>query len=291
MEEFKLDKDTCLDDQNTGYCQEYQVNSDSDASFVDCEILELAIFELESEYQIVKDICFNRKIPSPGRCSVENCELDHSIISCLLNSDLETDSKSTEKALIRESFISDSSSFFSEHIKHCASAKNSTSARLPLVRKMDTYLSNSNGDRSERKYNKVPIERPISTASESEVETRSNTDDEGPSMTTITTEIMDHPRIKDSQPPFTTINKTHLPDEDHADFSFFAVGPVSGPVTKSGSISFRSNSCNSTRSFTFPALSWEWNDNPERMGEANRRKDLKKHRRWKSFGSLCCTKF
>lgn len=32
MEEFKLEKETCLEDENIGNWQENQVNSDSDAS-------------------------------------------------------------------------------------------------------------------------------------------------------------------------------------------------------------------------------------------------------------------
>ncbi|KAI8543145.1 hypothetical protein RHMOL_Rhmol08G0194900 [Rhododendron molle] len=272
MEEFKLEKETCLEDENIGNWQENQVNSDSDASFVDCEMPELAIFELESEYQIVKDICIDREIPSPARCSVENCELDHSIISCLLNSDIETDVKSTEKALTRVSSISNSSDFLSEHVKHCDSNEDSTCSRFPLVAELDAQISNSNGDGVEPKYNKVPIEGSISTATESDqVEARSFTYDCGPSLSTINTGNKEIPGIT----------------EDHEQSSYAAPGPVLGPITKSGSVSFRSNSCNSTRSFTFPVLAWEWNDSPERMLEA-KRKVFKKHRRWKSVVSLCC---
>ncbi|XP_058228167.1 uncharacterized protein LOC131336379 isoform X3 [Rhododendron vialii] len=235
MEEFKLEKETCLEDENISNWQENQVNSDSDASFVDCEMPELAIFELESEYQIVKDICIDREIPSPARCSVENY-------------------------------------FLSEHVKHCDSNEDSTCSRLPLVAEFYAHISNSNGDRVEPKYNKVPIEGSISTATESDqVEAGSITYDCGPSLSTINTGNKEIPGIT----------------EDHKQSSYAAPGPVLGPITKSGSISFRSNSCNSTRSFTFPVLAWEWNDSPERMVEA-KRKVFKKHRRWKSVVSLCC---
>ncbi|XP_052180063.1 uncharacterized protein LOC127793267 isoform X2 [Diospyros lotus] len=75
--------------------------------------------------------------------------------------------------------------------------------------------------------------------------------------------------------------------------SFPALDPLSGPIEQqsgplsySGSISHRSNSSNSTRSFAFPILPSEWNGSPVKMAEADRRQ-LKKGKGWRVV-FLCC---
>lgn len=48
---------------------------------------ELVAFFEEQDYQFVKDIFMDREVPLMNKCLVENCELDHKIISCVLSSD------------------------------------------------------------------------------------------------------------------------------------------------------------------------------------------------------------
>ncbi|XP_057514795.1 uncharacterized protein LOC130796444 [Actinidia eriantha] len=114
MEELiKLDKETGLEEENI-------LQVDSDACLVDCEMMpELVIFPKESSYQIVKDICINKETPS--ECSIENCELDHYVISSLLNSDLETENKSTKEAWITRSESSSEHNCVEDFLERCDS--------------------------------------------------------------------------------------------------------------------------------------------------------------------------
>ena len=57
---------------------------------MDYELPELVVFLQESSYHFVKDICIDKKMHSHGKCLVEDCELDHKIISCILESDVES---------------------------------------------------------------------------------------------------------------------------------------------------------------------------------------------------------
>lgn len=61
---------------------------------MDYELPELVVFLQESSYQFVKDVCIDKGMHSHGKCEVENCELDHKLMSCLLESD--ADSKRRE---------------------------------------------------------------------------------------------------------------------------------------------------------------------------------------------------
>lgn len=61
---------------------------------MDYELPELVVFLQESSYQFVKDICIDKGMHSHGKCEVENCELDHKLMSCILESD--ADSKRRE---------------------------------------------------------------------------------------------------------------------------------------------------------------------------------------------------
>ncbi|PON46430.1 18S pre-ribosomal assembly protein gar2-like protein [Parasponia andersonii] len=74
---------------------------------MDYELPELVVFLQESSYHFVKDICIDKEVPcSKGKCLVENCDLDHKIISCIRESDADGKSESTEHTMITMSSIS-----------------------------------------------------------------------------------------------------------------------------------------------------------------------------------------
>lgn len=74
---------------------------------MDNELPELVAFLQESSnYQCFKDICIDKEVPSQEKYLVENCELDHSRISCILDSDMDSSSESIGETLDSESSIS-----------------------------------------------------------------------------------------------------------------------------------------------------------------------------------------
>lgn len=73
---------------------------------VDYELPELVVFLQESSYHFVKDICIDKEMPCKGKCLVENCELDHDTISCILESDSDRKSELIEQTMTTLSSIS-----------------------------------------------------------------------------------------------------------------------------------------------------------------------------------------
>ncbi|GMP33221.1 hypothetical protein CsSME_00006638 [Camellia sinensis var. sinensis] len=290
MEILKLDKAAHLEDEYIGTWhlgkQEYQVNSDSflhskgnrcaddsinrnecttlyaktplelqqredrtghytDASIMDCEMPERVIFPQEGNYQVVKDICVDREI----KCSMENCELDHNVISSATASS-----------------ISNASESFPDHdcikdaVEQCGSMKFS----MELNGGFDARTG-QRGEQKDHKFSNMATE----VASKTEIETKSITHD-CDSLVTRINGRQKNPGIADYQPPLETVNLSEVENGiseklmtssrayDHGESSFSAVGPLSGsiafsgPMSYSGSISLRSNSSNSVRSFAFP---------------------------------------
>ncbi|KAA8542361.1 hypothetical protein F0562_023503 [Nyssa sinensis] len=108
----------------------------TDRLVMDCETPELAVFLHESNYQVVTDICVNRIVPSQDSCSVENCELDHNIISFFLSSYVDINSNSTKEALDTVSSISNGLGTFSENNCFKDAVKQSGSGNLMIKGKV-----------------------------------------------------------------------------------------------------------------------------------------------------------
>lgn len=73
-------------------------------NIMEYELPELDVFFHESSYQFVKDICVDSGVSSQGKCLLETYELDHTTLSCIRNSDLDTSSELTEETLDTASF-------------------------------------------------------------------------------------------------------------------------------------------------------------------------------------------
>lgn len=91
-----IDKRDCHGEQYVGspgdsewIVRRKNYNTRKRAMAMEFELPELVVFLQESRYHFVKDICIDKEMPSPVKCSVENCELDHNNITCLLNPDSE----------------------------------------------------------------------------------------------------------------------------------------------------------------------------------------------------------
>lgn len=78
-------------------------------SIMEYELPELDVFLHESSYQFLKDICIDSGVSSQGRCLVEDCELDHNSISCILNSEVDSNGELTEETLDTASSVSNGS--------------------------------------------------------------------------------------------------------------------------------------------------------------------------------------
>lgn len=72
---------------------------------IDYELPELVVFLQDSSYHFVKDIRIDDK-KMESTCSVENCELDHKIIACLLESEVESKSEMRMQNVVSQPSIS-----------------------------------------------------------------------------------------------------------------------------------------------------------------------------------------
>ncbi|KAK9278904.1 hypothetical protein L1049_028485 [Liquidambar formosana] len=155
----------------------------TDGNVMDSELPELVTFLQKSNYQVVKDIGIDRGVSSQEKCLIENCELDHNIISCLLNSDVDGSNESTNEAVPSISNGSKSSIEldYNKYVSKQCGSKNlmkereedidvrdgSTEKYKPhLVMgvdtiRYDTYLSNPNGHRCEQKFDQVPCKEEV----------------------------------------------------------------------------------------------------------------------------------
>lgn len=83
------------DSERTGGRKSYHTRKRT----VEYELPELVVFLQDGCYRFFKEICIDKEMPSQSKCSIENCELDHNIISCFLNSDAECQSEPAGKTV------------------------------------------------------------------------------------------------------------------------------------------------------------------------------------------------
>lgn len=87
--------DSLSDSERTGTRKRYHTRNRA----MEYELPELVVFLQESSYHFVKEICIDKEMPSEAKCFVENCDLDHNTISCLLSSDAECKTEPAVKIL------------------------------------------------------------------------------------------------------------------------------------------------------------------------------------------------
>ncbi|KAF3438012.1 hypothetical protein FNV43_RR20768 [Rhamnella rubrinervis] len=242
------------------------------------ELPELVVFLQESCYHFVKEICFDKEMPSQPKCFVENCELDHNTISCLLNSDAECKTEPAVNILQPSSPISNGYKPEGEvdvDAKDDISVDHFTKQIVPesllLVRKVQKAVLADT---------MVP-----STTEETEEDIKTRK-----ASISSTEELPPH--NPDCQVVAPETDQDGIFQQCFGESSFHGACPFSGPISFSGpilssrSISHRSNSTTSSRSFAFPILASEWNGSPVRMVKADR-PPLRKQRGWR-ICFLCC---
>ncbi|XP_024024843.1 uncharacterized protein LOC21399709 [Morus notabilis] len=265
---------------------------------MDYELPELVVFLQESSYHFVKDVCIDKGMHSHGKCLVENCELDHKIISRILESG--ADSKMIEskvQTMVTLSSISKESRTTDEHgHSKNGSKKKESSNSVKDVSEFDA------GDESSTDHPVGEVQKAVSASS---LESRKNSCDSDMSMAT-TSGREEHSHNPDNHQqgsetrnvaPISTENESpsHIHQHFGAESSHFSSGHFSAHIAHHGaaSPSFRSvshlsnSSTTSSMSFAFPILASEWHGSPERMATPEK-KELRSKRRGKFARFLCC---
>ncbi|XP_040999247.1 uncharacterized protein LOC121245039 isoform X1 [Juglans microcarpa x Juglans regia] len=241
-------------------------------NIMEYELPELDVFFHESSYQFVKDICIDSGVTSQGKCLLETYELDHTTLSCILNSDVDTSSELTEETLDTASFGTNGSRHSTEQdcnkdvIKQCACEG------LTMKGEIDIDAGHEISDQSHKKIiSKILLldrEAPFKEAVSENL------------MASSTTEANDnsHPIFNSEVEPESLSNR----------FNSSTLTINSGEDSLLCVSKRSTSSTASSRSFAFPILPAEWNGSPVRMVRADR-VQLRKHRRWR----LCfpCLKF
>ncbi|XP_018501108.2 uncharacterized protein LOC108866617 isoform X2 [Pyrus x bretschneideri] len=268
---------------------------------MDYDLPELVAFlQGSSNYQLFKDICIDKEVRYEDKCSAENCEFYHSSIAWILDSDPDSESESIRESLDSESSTStDENDCKKDDLSNDHSIKKIISEKVFLVRQgpsnavlgansMGLSITKAMGDnrRTSNASVKVDLENTSGSAefhaSEMEDMLRHDSSQDG----------MSHGLAESSQ------RHQHCSGESSSSAYELPSGSISysggipgfGSVSfRSGSISFRSSSSTtSSRSFSFPILSSEWNGSPARMGSADHRQlHRHRHRHW-GMRFLCC---
>ncbi|GAY31786.1 hypothetical protein CUMW_280610 [Citrus unshiu] len=222
---------------------------------------ELVAFFEEQDYQFVKDIFMDREVPLMNKCLVENCELDHKIISCVLSSD---DRESDNGTLEAMSSMSNESKIRIENDTSTDVTRKSSLENWMLEHEDDSDATSCSAEIADD--NSYSSE----ATSESEVESGSlnttNSEEEFQNQADSETEITFKPLDEISQ-SLTGSGQSVVDQHDQVDpgepLSFSAcVEQV--PCTGSNSLRSSSSSA-SLHSFAFPILPSEWNGSPVRM--------------------------
>ncbi|KAK6921060.1 hypothetical protein RJ641_014738 [Dillenia turbinata] len=290
---------------------------------IDCAVPELVVFFQEREYQVVKDICINKEIPSH--------ELNHDMASSQPIG-VDKDSNIAKDGVIAVSSVSNGlpeSPITGDDMEPQTRSdkENDESAVETVIHKMVISL-NSNKSKPEQSFIiqqdsgkqqhdevlhhvVIPTSSSLNeefnkdnraTESTDDVDKESTSQDSGSSSPSFSGSE-DVPKFEDSQHTCDSEIMSTVASESLAsscritmfsgDCSFAAALSVpisfSGPIPYSGSTSLRSNSSTaSVQSFAFPILESEWNGSPVRMVNPDETR-LRKHPRWKSCCfSLCC---
>lgn len=271
---------------------------------------ELVAFLEEQDYQFVKDIFMDREVPLMNKCLVENCEPDHKIISCMLNSD---DRESDNGSLKAVSSMSNKSKFRIENDTSTDATKKSGSENWMLEHEDDSDAISCSGEKisSDRQLTgKVPGREAdlanfmvpsaaekaddnsysSEATSESEVESGSmntiNSEEEFQQQADFETEITSKP-LDEISPSLTGPGQSFVDQHDQVDQGeslSFSTRVEQVPCTGSNSLWSNSSSA-SSHSFAFPILPSEWNGSPVRMVKTDK-KPTRKPKKWRKFFSL-----
>ncbi|CAJ1975485.1 unnamed protein product [Sphenostylis stenocarpa] len=267
-------------------------NFSAGMNVMDYDLPELVVFIQEDHEQFVKDSCIGRGVPPEDKCLSEDCALDHDIMSCHFESNMNRRSDSNLGTMEAFSINSNRPEYGSKHLSLKDAmefydsralvidvegdsgykiltdhpTKKTTPETLREALTKEAYVS--------RSLKNWQINSFLGTVG-SRVEFPCCAD-----CVQVADTIMCRSAISNSQSP-TGLGKRQ--ENDPPETCSCAVGPQSsGPTSyaapATSSASHHSNdSISSTHSFAFPILPEEWNGSPVRMLEADKsqiRKDL-----------------
>ncbi|XP_008374669.1 uncharacterized protein LOC126627018 isoform X1 [Malus sylvestris] len=257
---------------------------------MDYDLPELVAFlQGSSNYQLFKDICIDKEVRCKDKCSVENCEFYHSSTACMLDSDPDSESESIRESLDSESSTStDENDCKKDDLSNDHSIKKIISEKVFLVgqgpsnavlaaNSMGLSITMGDNRRTSNASVKGDLENTSGSAEfhapEMENMLRHDSSEDG-----MSDGLAESSQRHQHCSRGSSSSAYELPS---GSFSY------SGRIPGFGSISFRSSSSTtSSRSFSFPILSSEWNGSPARMGSADHRQ-LHRHRHW-GMRFLCC---
>ncbi|XP_042964356.1 uncharacterized protein LOC122298602 isoform X1 [Carya illinoinensis] len=244
-------------------------------NIMDYELPELDVFFHESSFQFVKDICIDSGVSSQGKCLLETYELDHTTLSCILNSDVDTSSELTEETLDTASFGTNGSRHSTEQDCNKDVIKQYGCEGLTMKGEIDIDAGQEISVQPHKKIISKTLlldrEAPFKEAVSENL------------MASSTTEAIDNSH------PIKTIFDSEVEDGSLSNHFNSSTPTINNSDDSLLCVSKRSTSSTaSSRSFAFPILPAEWNGSPVRMVRADR-VQLRKHRRWR----LCfpCLRF
>ncbi|TKY73272.1 hypothetical protein E2542_SST02024 [Spatholobus suberectus] len=280
-------------------------NFSAGINVMDYDVPELVVFIQEDHPQFVKDSCIDRGVSPKGKCLSEDCELDHSIMSCLFEPDMNSRRDSNLRTLEAMSIDSNGPAYASKPLSLKDAMEFYDCRSLVMDGEVDSGY-NISTDHPTKKTTPDTLKEALRKEAEfsgsfknwqinsfldtigSRVEFRSCAD-----CVQVTNSIMCIPEMGNSQNP---TGSDKIQENYPQETCSCAVGPLPGGPTSyacscntSSSASHHSNdSIGSTHSFSFPILPAEWSGSPVRMLEADRsqvRKD-----RWQKIRILfsCC---
>ncbi|KAK7411305.1 hypothetical protein VNO78_02738 [Psophocarpus tetragonolobus] len=281
-------------------------NFSAGMNVMDYDIPELVVFVQEDHQQFVKETSFGRGMSPEGKCVSENCALDHDIVSCHFQPDMNSRRDSNLRTMEALSINSNKPEYATKPLSlkdamefyDCrgllmdgeGGSGYKISTDHPIKKTTPETLKEALTKESEfsRSFKNWQINSFLGTIG-SRVEFPSCAD-----CVQVADTIMCRSEKSNSQSPAGSGKRQ---ENDPQETCSCAVGPLSGgptphaaaPATTSSSASHRSNdSISSTHSFAFPILPAEWNGSPVRMLEADKgqlRKD-----RWQKIMMLfsCC---
>ncbi|KAG6625202.1 hypothetical protein CIPAW_16G080200 [Carya illinoinensis] len=213
--------------------------------------------------------------PPEGKCLLETYELDHTTLSCILNSDVDTSSELTEETLDTASFGTNGSRHSTEQDCNKDVIKQYGCEGLTMKGEIDIDAGQEISVQPHKKIISKTLlldrEAPFKEAVSENL------------MASSTTEAIDNSH------PIKTIFDSEVEDGSLSNHFNSSTPTINNSDDSLLCVSKRSTSSTaSSRSFAFPILPAEWNGSPVRMVRADR-VQLRKHRRWR----LCfpCLRF
>ncbi|XP_075107714.1 uncharacterized protein LOC107765455 [Nicotiana tabacum] len=242
---------------------------------MECRLPESVVFLQDSNHKDFRDICMDGE-----ECSMENCELNHDNIYCMLKYELDHNAELENRVLhVSESkpeSYEGTVKHFDDSKKLLMKGKADTGAEVEIAGAISISHTlpkdqSLDGELFDNKYNQDQEMNKEACSDKSNIPDSTFREGSKPnSKEKKGSSIEDGTPMRSLASLFASQNTEKLPD-----FEDSTVLVVSASKQCNDNISVRSSSTNSTKSFAFPVLTSEWTGSPAKMVEAGKR-DFKK---------------